>query len=142
MEKLTQEQLQRYYHSHPIINFLGIEVAAKDDGSVRLELPVDEIHTNLYGIAHGGVLTTMADTAMGAVCLAKNKKVVTVSMTIDFLHSVPLTKRVAAEARILHDGRQTMVCECDIIDDDGKLFARVLATFFVIGKFADDEFSN
>ena len=139
MRELTQEQRIRYYHSHPIINYLRVEVVPKEDGSVRLELPIDENHTNLYGIAHGGVLTTMADTAMGEICLERNKKVVTISMTIDFLHAVPLTKRIATEPRILHDGRQTMVCECDILDDTGKIFARVLATFFVIGNFDDDE---
>jgi acyl-CoA thioesterase len=104
---------------------------------VRLELPVDEVHTNLYGIAHGGVLMTMADTAMGAACLACNKKVVTISLTTDFMHAVPLTETVVTTAKVLHDGRHTMTCECELQSKQGKIFAKAHANFYVLGQFVE-----
>jgi acyl-CoA thioesterase len=90
-------------------------------------------------MAHGGVLTIMADTAMGAKCLALNKKVVTISLNIEFMHAVMTnTPRIFTDATVLHDGRKTMVCECRIIDAKGKLYAKATATFFVVGRLEEN----
>ena len=140
MHKLTQEQIIEFYHANTVIDFLEIDVVPTPDGEARLELCADSRHANLYSMAHGGVLTTMADTAMGAKCLALGKRVVTISLTIEFMHAVMTdTPRVFTDAKVLHDGRKTMVCECNIVDAKGKLYAKANATFFVTGKLFDDD---
>ena len=136
--KPTQEQIMGFYHANTVIDFLGVEVVPTPDGEARLELCADSRHANLYSMAHGGVLATMADTAMGAKCLALNKRVVTISLTIEFMHAVMTNTRVFTEAEVLHNGRQTMVCECRIVDAAGKLYAKANATFFVTGKLFED----
>ena len=108
------------------------------DGCARLELEVKPHHSNPYGILHGGVLTTMADTAMGAACLMKNKKVVTVSMTLEFMHAVPMGSKIITDAKILHEGRQIFICECNLTDEEGTLYAKAHATFFAISKLIDE----
>ena len=139
MRKPTQEQIIEFYHQNTVIDFLEIEVVPTPDGEARLELCVDSRHANLYSMAHGGVLTTMADTAMGAKCLVLNKKVVTISLNIEFMHAVMVnTPRIFTEATVLHDGRKTMVCECKILAARGKLYAKASATFFVVGYLFED----
>ena len=139
MRRPTQEQIIEFFHQNTVIDFMGIDIVPTDDGEARLELCADTRHANLYSMAHGGVLTTMADTAMGAKCLALNKRVVTISLTIEFMHAVMTdTPRVMTDAQVLHDGRKTMVCECRLVDDKGKLYAKANATFFVTGKSFDD----
>ncbi|MBE8950674.1 MAG: PaaI family thioesterase [Quinella sp. 3Q1] len=134
MRKPTQEEIIKFCHANTVIDFLEVEVVPTPDGEARLELCADSRHANLYSMAHGGVLTTMADTAMGAKCLALSKKVVTISLTIEFMHSVMInTPRIFTDAKVLHDGRKTMVCECNIVDAKGKLYAKASATFFVTG---------
>jgi len=135
----TQEQIINFYHENTVIDYLGVEIVPTPDGEARLELLVEPRHANLYSMVHGGVLTTMADTAMGAKCLALNKKVVTISLNIEFMHAVMInTPRVFTDATVLHDGRKTMVCECKIVDARGKLYAKATATFFVIGHLIED----
>ena len=121
-----QEEIIEFYKKNPCVNYLKFKIIPRDDGSVHLELPVEEIHTNLYGIIHGGILTTMADTAMGAACLVCNKKVVTLSLTMDFIHSV---------ARVLHDGAHIMNCESELKTEKGNLVAKSTATFYVLDHF-------
>ena len=48
-----QQQIVRFYHHNPFVEYLHIQVQPLPTGEVRLELPIDEVHTNLYGIAHG-----------------------------------------------------------------------------------------
>ena len=139
MRKPTQEQIIEFCHANTVIDFLEVEVVPTPDGEARLELCADSRHANLYSMTHGGVLTTMADTAMGAKCLALNKRVVTISLTIEFMHAIMTGTRIMTDATVLHDGRQTMVCECRIVDAEGKLYAKSSATFFVTGLLDEEE---
>ena len=140
-EELTelQRQIIRFYHNNTFLDYIHVRIVPIENGQVRLELPIDEQHVNLYGIAHGGVLMTMADTAMGAACLVYNKKVVTISLSMEFMHAVPLTQKILTSASVLHNGTRTMTCECEILSEEGKLFAKAHAIFYVIGKFVDVE---
>ena len=133
-----QQHIVEFYHKNPFVEYLQTEVVPTADGGVQLELTVEAEHTNLYGIIHGGVLMSMADTAMGAAALARNKKVVTMNLSMDFMHSVPLTTRLIATGKVLHDGRHTMTLESEITNADGKLFAKAHGTFYVLGRFVDD----
>lgn len=143
MEETNLTKLQKdiivFYHRNPFIEYLHAQVIATDGGGVHLELQVEDEHTNLYGIVHGGVLMTLADTACGAACLAKNKKVVTIDLGMDFMHSVPLTTRLIAKGTVLHDGRRTMTCESEIRDAAGKLYAKGHGTFYVLGLFEEED---
>lgn len=134
----TQEQVIEFCHENSIIDFLGVEIVPTDDGCARLELEVKPQHSNPYDILHGGVLTTMADTAMGAACLMRNKKVVTVSITLEFLHPVPMSSRIITDAKILNEGRHIITCECEMIDADKKVYAKAHAIFYAIAKFIAD----
>lgn len=131
---MRQEEIIKFCHDNTICDFLNADIVPTENGGVRLELLVKSQHSNCYDILHGGVMTTMADTAMGAACFQRNKKVVTVSMTTEFMHAVKIGTKIFTDAKILHDGNQIMICDCRIVDAAGKLYAKVNATFFVIEK--------
>lgn len=52
-------------------DYLGIVMTKRGDGEVVLELDADERHLNMSGIVHGGVLATMADSAIGLAVQTK-----------------------------------------------------------------------
>ena len=133
---MTQDKIIKFCHDNTICDFLNADIVPTENGGVRLELEVQSQHSNCYDILHGGVMTTMADTAMGAACFQKNKKVVTVSMTTEFMHAVKVGTRIITDAKILHDGEKIMICDCRILDAAGNLYAKANATFFVIEKLA------
>ena len=134
---VTNDQIIKFCHDNLVIDYLDVKVVERDE-KIILELTVDDRHVNLYKICHGGVLTTMADTAMGAACLALGKKVVTISLTIEFMHAVLFGSTIFTRASVLHDGHQTMTCECEMLNADGKLFAKVHAIFFVIETLEEE----
>lgn len=135
----VQQHLLSFYDENPFVQYLHIEVASIEAGRVQLDMKVIHEHTNVYKIAHGGVLMTMADTAMGAACLSCGKKVVTLDFGMNFLRAVPEGSAVIARGRVIHDGSRTMVGECDLLAEDGHLFGRAHGTFFVIGSFLSEE---
>lgn len=132
-----QRQLIRFFHQNTFAEHMRAEPVLEDNGRFHLELTVEEHHTNLYNIVHGGVLMTLADTAMGAACLELGKKVVTIQLGTEFMHSVPLTERIITRAKVLHDGRRTMSCECEMLSREGKIFAKAHGTFYVLGQLEE-----
>ena len=137
LEKITQEEIINFCHQNSIIDFLGVKTVPLENGEVRLELFVGERHTNPYGLLHGGVMSILVDTAMGAACLARNKKVVTISMTVEFMKAFPVHTKILTDAKIVREGRKIIFCECKLIDEKEIIYAKANATFFVVGNWED-----
>lgn len=136
-------QLKKYIISDnrnmPFSKFIGMDnITSVARGEVKVELEVRHDHLNIHGIAHGGVLMAMADTAMWAACSSVNKKVVTLDFNMNMMRAVPENLTIHAVGKILHNGARTLVVECDIVDKAEKIYARARATFFVMGKCIEE----
>jgi uncharacterized protein (TIGR00369 family) len=88
--------------------------------------------TNGSPAIHGGVLATLADTAV-AFALSTNfdgkMGFATADMTIHYLRRAK--DDVLARARILKKGRRVNVGEVDIVDSGNRPVARALTTFLL-----------
>ena len=97
-----------------------------------LALPYRTELTNGSGTVHGGVLATLADTAV-AFALSTNfdgkMGFATADLTIHFLARA--RSDVRARARILKKGRRVNVGDVEITDAAGRPVARALATFLL-----------
>ena len=138
MDTRVQQHLLSFYDENPFVQYLHMAVSAIAAGQVELRLQIAQEFTNVYKIAHGGVLMSVADTAMGAACLSLGKKVVTLDFGMNFLQAVPAGAEMTARGRVIHNGSRTMVCDCDVMDDDGNVYMRTRGTFFVKSKFIED----
>lgn len=139
MEQISdkvKERLISFYDDNPYVKYLRMEIEEIKIGSVRVGMLISaESHSNVYRVAHGGALMSIADTAMGAACMTMNKKVVTAEMNINCIKGAPVGQRVFAVSEVLHNGSQTIVAECEISDENGALYAKSRGTFIVIEKF-------
>lgn len=134
-----KERLVSTYEKNPFIHLLQMDIVEAAPGWAKLTMPIiHEIHTNLYGIAHGGALASLADTAMGVACVSLGKKVVTLEMNINFLHGAPVNSTVRAISTVVHGGSRTMVVECEVLGQDDTLLAKARGTFFIVGQFEGD----
>lgn len=129
--------LSTIYDQNPYIKLLGIQITKLDEGQAELSMPVDaDKHTNLYHVAHGGALASLADTVMGIACATTGKKVVTIEMNINFIKSAVPQSKIKAMGRIIHNGNSTMIAEGEIVDSNNTLIAKTRGTFFVTGEFS------
>ncbi len=131
-----KQQLLKLYDSNPYVGVLRMKLEDIQIGAATLSMPViQEIHGNLYGMAHGGASASLADTAMGVVCVTLGKRVVTLEMNINYLYSATPGDTITAFAKAIHDGQHTLVVEAELKDAAGRLLAKARGTFFVIGSF-------
>lgn len=128
--------MQHIYDRNVYVNLLKMDIIGAEAGLVEMAMPVDpNIHTNLYGKAHGGSLASLADTAMGVACATLGKRVVTLDFNMNFLRGASIHSTLKAVAKVIHNGSQTMVVECDMFDELNNPITKARGTFFVIGKF-------
>ncbi len=88
----------KYYSDDHFPNHLGIKIVALSLGSSIMEMEVSKEMTNFHGIAHGGALFTLADTAFG---LASNSRgpAVALQVSINFMAMTTPGQRLTASAK-------------------------------------------
>jgi uncharacterized protein (TIGR00369 family) len=110
---------------------LGFEVESVEVGLVIFRMRVRKRHRQMHGVVHGGILATLADTVSAVAAfttIAPGSQIATIEMKINFLEAV-MEGVLRAEGRVLRTGRNFVVTECEIRNEDGSLAAKALLTF-------------
>ena len=127
------EDLRAVVDGSAFYRWSGIRVADADLGAVRLELDLDDHHRNIQGFAHGGVLATLADAAMGLSvrsALEPGRRHVTVEMGMHYLRPVT-TGTITASGRAIRVGTEIAYAEAVVTDAAGRDLARASGTYSV-----------
>jgi 1,4-dihydroxy-2-naphthoyl-CoA hydrolase len=114
---------------------LGIEFSHVTAEHVAATMLVRSDMCTLGGILHGGAMMAFADTlgAIGAFLnLPEGARTITIESKTNFLGAAPEGTRVFGEAKPIHTGKTTMVCQTHIVGETGKLLALVTQTQMVL----------
>ncbi|WP_373230029.1 PaaI family thioesterase [Cohnella sp.] len=113
--------------------YVGCELEYMDESKVIVSLEVQEHHLNLIGILHGGVHTTLLDSAMGIMAMSARlgEDVVTSNMNIHFTSPVRLGK-VTVVAEILHKSGRMITTQGSLRNENDTLCSLATASFRVI----------
>ena len=120
----------------PIMATLGIDGVEVEEGRVVFAVEPAEYHYNPIGVVHGGVASTLCDSAMACAIhstLPAGVGYTTLELKVNFVR--PLTRdtgRVTCEGRTIHVGGRAATAEAHIRDADGKLYAHATSTCLVM----------
>jgi uncharacterized protein (TIGR00369 family) len=109
----------------------GIELVRADVGAVEVSIVAGDQHRNLFGSLHGGIIATLADTAMGLSVLTTldaGRTQVTTHLDVAFL-AAGGSGLVRARGRVVKVGGRASYAEADIVDEHDRLLARAAASF-------------
>ena len=115
--------------------FIGISIDDFSEGKVTCSVALRDHHSNNGGRVHGGVLTSLADTAAGAAVRTvrpEGKLTATTDLSISFLRP-PVGNQLVAVAEVLHAGKRLFRVEIEIFCLE-KLVAKTNATFMLVEK--------
>lgn len=109
---------------------LGARIAEAEPGRVVVELMAGPQHRHGGGVVQGGVITQIADAAMGmSLATLQPDRVwnTTIELKINFVRPA-VAGRLRAVGRVI-DMRQTLLFgEADVFDEKGRLVARASST--------------
>ena len=132
----TFEQLRENLYRSGFFRLLDLQVDDAQDGKSLVRLHVDARLMHPQQIVHGGVIFTIADTAMSLSLISTlpaKTAVSTIEAKINYIAPV-VTGDLIAEASIIHRGRSTAVMEATVYnlkDEEKVLVARMMGTFHI-----------
>ncbi|MFL5627747.1 MAG: PaaI family thioesterase [Ktedonobacteraceae bacterium] len=133
---VAMAQLVEATHQSGFFQLLGMHIDITEPGTGKVHITVDERLMHPQMIVHGGVIFTLADTAMSMALLSLHPagtRISTIEAKINYLLPVR-TGELATEAIIVQHGRSIAVLEATVYnvqEDERKAVARILGTFHI-----------
>ena len=78
------------YDRDPFSRWLGVELVAVGEGTCTLQLRVRAEMLNGFGVAHGGITFSLADSAFAFACNAQGRHAVSIHCTVE--HVAPVVE--------------------------------------------------
>jgi uncharacterized protein (TIGR00369 family) len=121
----------------PVGRLLGMRPVEGSPGRVVFALDVGEHLYNPIGSVHGGMLSTLLDSAISCAIqstLPAGTGYTTVELKVNFIRAVTAeTGELRCEGTVVHAGRKIATGEGRVTGADGKLYAHGTATCLIVG---------
>jgi len=118
----------------PAWAWLGLELVATGEDSATVAMTPTEDMANHSGFVHGGMISALADSAMGRSLRTVKPGVVramSFDLKLNFINAAKIGETLRATGRVVHAGRRTMVASCRVEGRDARLIATASGTFAV-----------
>lgn len=131
-----QAMLRGEFPRPPISYALDFKLVSAEKGRAIFECVPQEFHYNPIGVVHGGLASTLLDSAMGCAVqtmLPAGTSYGTVELHINLVRAITKdTGLLRAESEILHFGRMLATAQGRLTDANGKLYAHGTTTCMII----------
>jgi acyl-CoA thioesterase len=117
----------------PFADLLGMRVKSVGEGRARFELAVEAKHLNPTGTLHGGVIYSLADSAMGAALFSQldpGEQCATLEIKMNYLASVS-GGAISADAVVVQRTKRIGVIEAKVFGEADRLIALATGTFYI-----------
>ncbi|MCR4747099.1 MAG: PaaI family thioesterase [Clostridiales bacterium] len=118
----TFEEAREFFRKDLFATTNGMELTELTETESAATLTVTENHQNAMGGVMGGVIFTLCDLAFAALVNNLHKPTVALDSDIKFL-STPKGKQLTARAKLIKNGRTTIIVSVLVTDESGKEIA-------------------
>lgn len=121
----TPQQVVTHMMQHDLFSrWLGIEVLDVHEGYSKIKMTVRTEMINGFGIVHGGIAFSLADSAFAFACNNRNVLSVALDTSINFIKPVHAGDVLTAETKELHHGKSTGLYHININNQKDHLVAQ------------------
>lgn len=114
--------------------WMDVKALEIKEGYSRIQMTIREEMVNGFGIVHGGIPFSLADSAFAFACNNRNNLSVALDVTITFTKAVNVGDVLTAEAKEVHNGRSTGVYLITVVNQKNEQVALFKGTCFRTGK--------
>ena len=136
MEKnqLAKEVVNHLMENDLFSKWLGIEIIEIGEGYSKIKMTIRKEMINGFGIVHGGIAFSVADSAFAFACNNRNNLSVALDTSINFIKPVHVDDILTAEAKEIHNGKSTGLYHITITNQNSQLVASFKGMCFRTGK--------
>lgn len=114
--------------------WLGIQVLKVEEGYSKVQMTLREEMLNGFGVIHGGITFSLADSAFAFACNNRNNLSMALDTSINFTKPTSPGDVLTAEAKELHNGRSTGLYLITVTNQRNEQVALFKGTCFRTGK--------
>lgn len=129
-DELAKQVVDKMMRDDLFSQWLGISVIEIREGYSKIRMTVREEMINGFGIVHGGICFSLADSAFAFACNNRNVLSVALDTSINFTKPVHVGDELLAEAKELHNGRSTGLYHITITNQHEHIVALFKGTCF------------
>ena len=133
-DKLAKEVVNHMMENDLFSQWLGIEILEIKEGYSKIKMTVRNEMINGFGIVHGGIAFSLADSAFAFACNNRNVLSVALDTSINFIKPVSVGDVLVAEAKELHNGKSTGLYHITISNQKDHTVALFKGTCFRTNK--------
>ena len=133
-DKLATQVVTHMMENDLFSQWLGIEVLDIKEGYSKIKMTVRNEMINGFGIVHGGIAFSLADSAFAFACNNRNVLSVALDTSINFIKPVQVGDVLTAEAKELHNGKSTGLYHITISNQNNHVVALFKGTCFRTNK--------
>jgi acyl-CoA thioesterase len=135
---LAQQVVQHMLTNDAFSQWLGIALLEIREGYSKITMTVRQEMVNGFGIVHGGIAFSLADSAFAFACNNRNNLSVALDTAINFIKPIQIGDTLIAEAIEMHHGKSTGVYHITITNQHNQTVALFKGTCFRTGKVLVD----
>ena len=129
-EELAKAVFEEMYANDAFSKWLGIEALRLAPGYALLQMQVRDEMLNGFGILHGGIAYSFADSALAFASNSHGKQAVSIETAINHLQPVQTGQWLRAETEEIHLGNRTGVYQVHVTDEKGRKIALFKGTVY------------
>ena len=130
----SRRVVEHMLHNDLFSHWLGISLIKTSVGYSKIKMTVRAEMINGFGIVHGGIAFSLADSAFAFACNNRNNLSVALDTSINFLKPIHVGDELIAEATELHNGRSTGLYHINVANQKNETVAVFKGTCFRTGK--------
>ncbi|MBD8723737.1 PaaI family thioesterase [Oxalobacteraceae sp. CFBP 13708] len=132
---------ERLNRGGPYMANLGELYCRRGEGEIVFAMRIEDKHTNMRGIAHGGMLASLADSALGlglTLYCEGRQSFVTVNLSTDFIDAARPGDWVEAHVEVQKMGKRMAFANC-FLQVGARRILRASGVFAVMNALRPDQ---
>lgn len=127
------DRIGEIFRGDRLIRDFGMKLVEAREGYAKVSVSVEDRFLNAHNIGHGVLLFAAADAAF-ALSVNAVVDAVGVQWSLNVFRAAKPGETVIGESRVIHKGRQSMVCELTVTAGDGRVLAKGQSTALPVSR--------
>ena len=135
MEKDSASAIvDKMYEDDLFSKWLGINILEKEIGKSKLVMTIRQEMLNGFGVAHGGITYSLADSAFAFASNSWGEQAVSIETSISHTKPVQIYDVLTAETSMKNKSKRLAIYNVTVTNQDEKVVALFKGTVFHTGK--------
>ena len=128
------EVIETMMRNDPFSQWMGLELDDYGAGFCKLHFTIRPDMLNGFGIVHGGVVFSAADSAFAFACNSHGRLSVALDVQISFIRSAKAGDVLFVDAKEIHLGNKTSFYEISVTNEQQEIVATFKSTAYRTSK--------